>query len=266
MKKIIKLKEAAASAVRAGRQLADLVYPPDIYCIGCSRPLAPGRLYSMCDDCLAEISWANGKLCAGCGRPLEEWYPDRFCSECINRDRSFDAGMTCFLYKDTERNVIKDLKYHGKSYLARILSEIMADKADASHAECDIIIPVPMYRKKEKSRGYNQAGLLAEFLADRLGIPYRDDILIRKRDTQPMNRLNSRERRRNLDDAFCIRQGTEAGIKGRRIMLVDDIFTTGTTTEKCSSVLKAGGALSVTVMSLASGGNQRPLPDITETD
>ena len=130
---------AAAALVRKGARLArrqagriaDLVYPPDIYCICCGRDIQPGRLYSMCDDCLSDINWANGKLCASCGKPLEDWYPDMYCSECINKDRRFDAGITCFQYKEAERMMIREFKYHGKSYMARNLSEILFDKVVA---------------------------------------------------------------------------------------------------------------------------------------
>ena len=164
---------AAAALVRKGARLArrqagriaDLVYPPDIYCICCGRDIQPGRLYSMCDDCLSDINWANGKLCASCGKPLEDWYPDMYCSECINKDRRFDAGVTCFQYKEAERMMIREFKYHGKSYMARNLSEILFDKVVAVSAGCDILVPVPMFKKKEKKRGYNQAALLAKLPA-----------------------------------------------------------------------------------------------------
>lgn len=263
---------AAAALVRKGARLAhrqaghiaDLVYPPDIYCICCGRDIQPGRLYSMCDDCLSDINWANGKLCASCGKPLEDWYPDMYCSECINKDRRFDAGITCFQYKEAERMMIREFKYHGKSYMARNLSEILFDKVVAVGAGCDILVPVPMFKKKEKKRGYNQAALLAEFTAKRLGLPYCADAIERTRNTAPMNRLDARERRRNLENAFKVTEAGRTAVNGRRVMLVDDIYTTGTTTEHCAEALKQVGAAEVTVLSLAAGRNQRELPQAPE--
>lgn len=256
------LKNGAGRLRARAAELADLVYPPDIYCICCGSAVSPGQLYSMCGSCLSELNWANGKLCAACGKPLEDWYPDMYCSECINKDRSFDAGITCFQYKESERNMLREFKYHGKSYMARSLSEILYDKVTAVDAQCDILVPVPMYRKKEKKRGYNQAALLAEFTARRMGLTYGRDVLVRVRDTAPMNRLTARERRQNLEEAFAVSAEGRSLIDKKHVMLVDDIYTTGTTTEHCAAVLKAAGASGVTVLSLAAGRNQRELPPV----
>ena len=222
------MRKGARLARRKAGRIADLVYPPDIYCICCGRDIQPGRLYSMCDDCISDINWANGKLCAACGKPLEDWYPDMYCSECINKDRRFDAGITCFQYKEAERMMIREFKYHGKSYMARNLSEILFDKVMAVGAGC----------------------------ADAIG---------RTRNTAPMNKLDARERRRNLENAFKVTEEGRAAINGRRVMLVDDIYTTGTTTEHCAEALKQAGAAEVTVLSLAAGRNQRELPQAPET-
>ena len=254
------VKKGARLARRQAVRIADLVYPPDIYCICCGKSIQPRRLYSMCGNCLDEINWANGKLCAACGKPLEDWYPDMYCNECISRDRSFDAGITCFQYKDAERMMIREFKYHGKGYMARNLSEILFDKVMAVGTGCDILVPVPMFKRKEKKRGYNQAALLAEFTAKRLGLPCCTEAIVRTRNTAPMNKLDARERMRNLDDAFRVTENGQLAIKKKRVMLVDDIYTTGTTTEHCADVLKKAGASEVVVLSLAAGRNQRELP------
>jgi ComF family protein len=254
LKYIVRKMSAHADA------LAELVYPSDIYCLCCGAETEPGRLYAMCDKCLSDINWANGKLCAACGKSLEDWYPDRFCNDCLSRERTFDAGVTCFQYKEAERDMIKQFKYHNKSYMARNLSEIMYDKVMAVSPKCDILIPVPMYKAKERKRGYNQADLLARFTAERLGTAYSSSVLERTRNTAPMNKLDAQDRKRNLDGAFKVTaEGTEQ-IAGKHVMLVDDIYTTGTTAEHCARVLKESGAASVTVLSLASGRNQRELP------
>lgn len=245
---------------KAAEAAAELVFPSDIYCICCGCAIDSGELYSMCGECVSVISWANGKLCAACGKPLEDWYPDMYCSECLNRDRSFDGGITCFQYREAERSMIKSFKYHKKSYMARNLSEILFDKLVAVGQDCDILIPVPMYKKKERQRGYNQAALLAEFTAKRLGAVYCGDVLVRTRATAPMNKLDARERRRNLEDAFKVTEEGRDVISGKKVILVDDIYTTGTTAENCAAVLKDAGASEVIILSLAAGRNQRELP------
>ena len=181
--------------------------------------------------------------------------------------------------------MIRDFKYHGKSHMARVFAQIICDKieavtvsssktdnrrsgrssdTDAVKLTFDMLIPVPMFSEKEKKRGYNQATLLAQYTAEGLGIPCRTDILMRVRNTAPMNKLGIKEREENLKGAFRLRYGTEEYIAGKHILLIDDIYTTGATAQQCSIVLKRAGASKITVMSLASGRNQRVLPDITK--
>ncbi len=249
---------------RSAEAFAELVYPADIYCVCCGRDIEPGALYSMCGDCLSAISWANDKTCAICGKALEDWYPASVCGECAANDRSYDRGLTCFQYKDLERGMIHEFKYRGKSFMARQFSDIMFDKAEALGWTGDIVIPVPMYRKKERRRGYNQAAVLARFTAVKLGVEYNGDILIRTRDTPPMSKLGARERRKNLEGAFLVTEYGRELLRGRNVMLVDDIYTMGVTAEYCSRALKEAGAVSVTVMSIAAGRNQRELPQVPE--
>ena len=130
----------------------------------------------------------------------------------------------------------------------------------AEGLEFDIIIPVPMYAAKERERGYNQAALLGRYLSQRTGIPCRTDCLFRIRPTAPMNKLGLRERKRNLDGAFEVSDAGRRILPGKRVFLIDDIYTTGTTAERCSEKLKSAGAADVTAASLASGINQRELP------
>ncbi len=240
-------------------KVADFVFPPDIYCISCGRPIAAGSLYSLCDDCLQEIRWANGKLCRVCGKLLEDWYPRNICGTCANQEHSFDRGVSCVQYGENERQIIADFKYRGKSYLARTLSEILYDKISALGFDFDFIIPVPMYAPKEKKRGYNQAALLGRYLGQRMGKICRTDCLYRVRETVPMSKLGARERRRNLDNAFEVSRRGAQFIRGKCVLLIDDIYTTGTTAEHCASLLKAHGCREIIVASVAASKNQKIL-------
>lgn len=254
-------------------RLLELVYPQDIYCMSCGRPINRGSLYSFCEDCLSSLIWANKKLCQKCGKLLEDWYPDPLCGECKNKVRAFDRGITCVQYGDRERELIRELKYHGKAYMARSLAEIMKDRLkihiELSEASKDsvsdqIVVPVPMYKKKEKKRGYNQAALLGKYLAKSLNIQYSETVLFRVRDTEPMNSLTGKQREENLIGAFHVdKQGAEQ-VSGKMVILVDDIYTTGTTANHCSSILKGAGAKEVLLFSFASGRNQRPLPELNQ--
>lgn len=239
--------------------ITGMIYPADIYCISCGRPISPGHLYSLCEECLNDIVWADKKTCMVCGKPLESWYPEDRCSQCLNTEHYFERGVTCFLYKDGTRDMIKDLKYHGKSYLARIFGKILADRIIYEGMKFDLCTAVPMYAGKERSRGYNQAALIARFMAASLDVPYVENLLVRTRDTVPMNTLTAADRRKNLRGAFELPDENRALVRDRTVMLVDDIYTTGSTMDACSRELLEGGAGRVYISTLASGRNQRDL-------
>lgn len=259
-----KVKDRVLVFINRFKELAaDLVFPDSIYCISCGCPLEKnGSVYSLCNDCLNSLHWANEKTCRVCGKPLEDWYPAALCSECTARKHVFDDGLTCFQYKEEEREILHHFKYNGQSYIARHLADMFADKLEAEGVTADLIVPVPMYLKKEKKRGYNQAALIARFLSERTGITFGERVLLRTRDTVPMNRLSGRERRHNLDGAFAVAEGAEEMLQGAHVILIDDIYTTGVTADRCSEALKKSGCERVTVMTAAAGRNQRELPDL----
>lgn len=257
----------AAHIKRLGELAADMVFPDPIYCISCGCPLEKDTsLYSLCDDCLNSLHWANGKTCRLCGKPLEDWYPAGLCGECVSGKHSFDDGLTCFQYREEEREILHHFKYNGQSFIARHLADMFADKLEAEGVTADLIVPVPMYLKKEKKRGYNQSALISRFLSERTGIPYTDSLLLRIRETVPMNRLSGSERRHNLDGAFAVSEEGSELLKGAHVILVDDIYTTGVTADRCSEVLKEKGCGRVTVMTAAAGRNQRELPDLRKLE
>ncbi len=252
--------KACAKAVSI---LRGAIYPESIYCMSCGCPIRPSAVYSLCDDCLQNIKWANGKLCRICGKMLEDWYPVLVCAECAASERLFDAGISCFQYTDRERLLIKKFKYGGHGYMARKLAEIIFDKITAVGYKFDIIIPVPMYYKKERERGYNQAELLSRFLGEYTGLPVVADCLFRIRETAPMNKLGSRDRKKNLDGAFAVDSERAHILDGSIVLLVDDIYTTGTTMNHCSMLLREAGAKRIVIAAVAAGFNQRKLPDIS---
>lgn len=242
-----------------------LVYPPDIYCLSCGRPIDPGHVYSLCEDCLNTITWANRKNCRICGRPLENWYPAELCSECLVTPAYYERGVTCFLYTGGARAMIKDLKYHGKKHNARIFGRILADRILYEKLEFDVCTPVPMYRKKEYDRGYNQASLIAQFTAEALRKPFAPHILVRTRSTVPMSSLNGVERKKNVQGAFAVPAEQGQWVRNKTVLLVDDIYTTGATMNECARELLQAGAAHVFIATLASGRNQRALSEEPES-
>lgn len=239
--------------------LAEAVFPPNIYCIACGSVIDGSRYYSLCDYCIEKFQWLEGKLCRKCGKMLEDGYRHLLCYDCRRLEHSFDRGFTCARYSLYERSLMMDHKYRGKSHMGRQLGDILYDRMMLEKdISVDIIVPVPVHSSRKRSRGYNQAELMALQLARRWEVPLKKNLLIRTRRTKAMKGLSFYERRDNVEDAFSFFSERQSNIAGRNILLVDDIYTTGSTFDSCSRVLKSGGAGKVYVLTFAAGGNVAP--------
>lgn len=164
----------------------------------------------------------------------------------------FDYHVYLFKYEDNIRNKIIDFKFNEKPYLAKTFIKFLIknEKICGFLKNYDIIMPVPMYAKKKAIRGYNQAELLAKCLANEIGIiQYKNDILLKILDTKKQSTLNKKERSQNLIGAYKI-QNAEI-LQNKNIILVDDIFTTGSTANECSKMLKQAGANKICVLTIA---------------
>jgi len=151
--------------------------------------------------------------------------------------------------------MLLSFKYGGKTFIGEKLAQIMADRLETEELETDLIIPVPMHRKKQKKRGYNQAEIIAVRLAKKLRVPYSGGLLLRTEYTAAMSRLTPEERRMNIENAFKVPAYARGRIAGKRILLVDDIYTTGSTVDSCSRALMTTGAREVRVITFATGAN-----------
>jgi ComF family protein len=149
-----------------------------------------------------------------------------------------------------------DFKYHNKGYLGEKLGDILYDRISLENLEIDVIIAVPVSRERLKKRGYNQSELMARRLGARMNVPVDSKSLVRKMNTRLLRTMNPAEREIALKGAFGI--SSKVNVERKRILLIDDIYTTGATADACSKVLKEAGALEVLVLSLASGGNRKP--------
>ncbi|HZK02256.1 MAG TPA: ComF family protein [Anaerovoracaceae bacterium] len=235
--------------------MLDLIYPPNIYCIYCGKPIDKRFPYSLCPTCANTIRWANKTNCIKCGTPMWEMKHtiSSLCSNCRIRRKSFDGGFTCTGYGFLEKELIHFFKYGDRSYLAWSLGDLMYERIENEINRPDMIVPVPMYKRKERRRGYNQAGLLAKAISKRMHIPYYSHLLIRTKDTTPMNKLNAKEREENVQSVFKAADWVQNTIYGTTILLIDDVLTTGNTADACSKVLKSKGAHKVYVLTFAAG-------------
>jgi competence protein ComFC len=266
-----------------GRVVGDtlnLLFPGNIYCAACGNLIDGTRLYSLCDRCIREIEWHTGDACTVCGKALAPHRTGGVCRECRERGRSFDAGISCCAYTGRARDLVRSMKYRDAAWIAEKLADAMCDRwlqfksehgsrLQHEQSAAQMIVPVPMSEAKRRTRGYDQAEVIARRLALLIGVPFADDILIRKRDTAVMSGLGVHERRANMADAFDIhpdvRKLIDAGESApSEVILVDDVFTTGSTADACAMTLKETGVKRVTLFTFASGADVDPLD--SETD
>ena len=238
--------------------MLEVIFPSSLYCISCGSMIDDSRDYALCDSCMEQFHWVGEKTCSKCGKILADDYRHDLCWDCRRFDHEFDRGFTCVQYGLLERGVLMDFKYRGKSYIGRKLGDILYDRMAIENLEYDLIVPVPMHLKREAERGYNQAQVMAAFMAKRAGVPCASELLMRTRRTMAMKGLGSFDRYENLKNAFAVSPKNHYTVSGKRVLLIDDIYTTGSTLDACSKVLKEAGAAKVYVLTFACGANIPP--------
>ena len=201
-------------------------------------------------ECREVIKPAGNIVCMKCGKPISDSAKE-FCSDCEKNRHYFDRGFGVFRYRSVSGSVYR-FKYSGRreyaDFYAEAAMKYLGREMRGMHA--DAIIPVPMYAKKQRKRGYNQAEVLANALGKRLGVPVRNDVVTRVRDTVPMKMLDSSERRTNLKKAFNISRND---VKFKCIILIDDIYTTGSTMDELAREFRRRGVDRIFFVTLAIG-------------
>ena len=210
----------------------NLVFPSS--CVHCSRE---GEL--LCHICRAESTAVSREVCRKCAEPLAK---PGTCSRCVFEHSNLDRLYGSFLYDSPVGSAIKAFKFDDIRALGPILSE-MIDTDLLCRVDADIAAPVPLHRSRERARGFNQSELLGRLLSARLGIPFSGNLLVRSRDTGAQSaQPTAAARHRAMTGAFTARRDQVELVAGRRVLLIDDVFTTGSTINACADVLKAAGA------------------------
>ena len=168
------------------------------------------------------------------------------CKFCENKNFYFDRAISCIEYCDKSKVLVLSLKYYGNTYMSRYIAQVMRDKLEFEQLSADYIIPVPLHKKRMRTRGFNQAEKIASYLSDYTEIPIIDCIK-RNRNTKRLYALNKFQREKELKNAFEVKEDSEE-IIGKKIILVDDIFTTGTTVNEISKKLKIYGVDEIIVL------------------
>ncbi|MBL8774035.1 MAG: ComF family protein [Phenylobacterium sp.] len=216
-----------------------MLFPPQAL-DGGPRPLAGG----FSADAWSRIRFLDGPVCDGCGAPFAFDSGVR-CPACLAKPRAFDAARAACLYDETSRDPILQLKHADRLDLAPMLARWLSRAARDLIEPADAIVPVPLHPLRLLSRRYNQAAEIARPLARLTGTPYLPDALVRRRRTQTQGGKSGTGRRRNVAGAFETPEVRRRQVEGLRILLVDDVLTTGATAEGCARALKAAGAARV---------------------
>ena len=235
---------------RIPEMILNLLYPR--HCPGCGRILKNQRAL-LCPSCRQTVSPFTEDYCLRCGRPVEP--EQEYCAECSRRARAFDAGRSVFLYDERWKTSIERYKYYGYREFADFYAEAMAYIFRSVRAEWrpDLIVPVPLHRKKERQRGFNQSWLLARKISRLTGIPAEKDLVVKNRATASQKKLSAPERKKNLRGAFSVRRR----ITGITALVIDDVYTTGSTVEEMAAALKAAGAAKVYFLTLCTANRPR---------
>lgn len=231
-----------ASKLEPLRALATLFYPP--LCVVCAVPV--GSAEYLCGDCSDKAPRIKPPFCATCSEPFPGSITETFsCANCAHRVLHFSSAVAAYRSRGIVRKLIHEFKYGHQVHLRHPVADWLVETLDDPRLQgrrFDAVIPVPLHPARKRERGFNQAELLAEALSKRANLPLRN-ALERIRYTTTQTAFDRSERMENLHNAFRLRK--KADVRGCRVLLIDDVLTTGSTLSECARVLKAGGAISV---------------------
>jgi len=210
----------------------------------------------ICPSCFLKLSFVKPPVCKKCGKEIMDETME-YCSDCMGHFHAFESGVALLNYDETARTVMAQIKYKNKREYLDFFGAAMAKRYGMAVARMAVeaIVPVPVHLSRRRARGFNQAEELALRLSKGMGIPVCADVLARSRKTAPQKGLTPQLRLKNLEQAFSVREeGLWPGMDCA--LLVDDIYTTGSTAEACARVLKRAGIKKVYVLSICIGGDR----------
>ena len=224
---------------KLGEITLNLLFPQR--CVGCGKE---GEL--ICSSCRSLLTRVMPPLCPRCGRPQPSGI---LCASCVGWRAEIDGIRSPFRFDGVIRQAIHQLKYQNLRALAAPLAQLLSDYLVTHPVPGEVLVPVPLHRKRLRERGYNQSRLLARELGKFFNLPVVADCLIRQRNAPPQARTSTvEERQRNVADAFACRDDR---LRDKQVLLIDDVSTSGATLDACATVLKAAGAVSVWGLVLA---------------
>lgn len=231
-------------------KVGEYLYPDLTRCVCCGRELKEGYL---CQDCEKGFFQNDGNRCAWCSRPTVS-VDDVVCEQCKEHTNTFELCKSPLVYKDTVLELIHKFKYHERRDLGEFFLTFMLDEYEKL-PKVDMIIPVPMWKEKYKERIYSTTEELGKLLSKKVDLPLRLDVVEKIRDTGSQVTLSREKRLENVKGCFKVKSGQE--VKGKKILIVDDVYTTGATVCELARVLKGKKAEAVYVLTAAIGSMKR---------
>lgn len=232
---------------RALAPLVDLLFPPR--CPLCGDAI--GAQTGLCPDCWSDLIIPGEPACITCGRPFADGMPEgAVCAPCLGTPPRHDGIAAATIYNETSRKLVLALKHGNRIALAPMMAGLMAPKLPGVGADW-LIVPVPLHRWRLWKRGYNQAAELGRHLAGKTGATLAVDALLRRKRTPSLGGLGKKARKRALSGAITVNRKRASSLKGAKLILIDDVLTSGATSDACVSALKRVGAKTVVIACFA---------------
>ncbi len=226
------------------RWVLDSLLPPS--CLACDTPVEKEGQF--CLGCFKAANFLTAPFCQTCGVPMP-YATGEECEGCATHKPAFTQARAALRYDETAKKLILPLKYADHTEAVKGMAELMRRPGEALLQAANLLVPVPLHPTRLRARRFNQAALLAIALARLTGRPVGVDALQRTKPTQPLEGLGAARRREEVDGAFVL--SPDAGVAGKRVLLVDDVMTSGATANACAKALLAGGATRVDVLTAA---------------
>ena len=237
---------AARPLKHLGKAVLDLLLPPR--CLACAEEV--GTTHALCAACWRKMTFLGAPCCDCCGLPFAyDLGAGVLCGACLRDPPSYDRARSALRYDDGSRGLVLAFKHGDRLHGVPAFAEWMRRAGADLLAESDLVVPVPLHWTRLLRRRYNQSALLAQGIARASGVAYAADWLIRRRRTPSQGAFGALGRKRNVESAF--RLDAKRSVRGLRVVLVDDVLTTGATVEECARVLRRAGARKVNVLTLA---------------
>jgi len=232
------------------RKILSEIFVDKYNCIVCDSELQEKSKYGLCEDCKSKVRFVGDKICKKCGR-LQLNEAD-YCLTCKEHKRKFDFARSCVVYDDVAKEIVRGIKFGGKKYFCKYIANFLAQKYQEAFdgVNIDVIVPVPLTKKKQIIRGYNQSWEIAKRFAEVVDLTADDKIVAKVNDTQEQARLSGKEREENILDAFEV--NLPERVEGKSVLIIDDVMTTGSTASEIARALKKAKAKEVYLLTFAS--------------